>query len=150
MDAAPCLSNQSLTSNPEFLMPFTIPLGSTAPEFKLPATDGKTYRLSDFKDAKFLVISFSCNHCPYVIGSDEVTRKTAETFASKGVKIVAINSNSKETYADDDFPHMVSRMQQYKFPWLYLHDESQDIARAYRSEERRVGKECRSRWSPYH
>ena len=112
-------------------MPFTLPLGSAAPDFRLPATDGRTYALADFKDAKVLVVFFTCNHCPYVIGSDEVTRKTADAFAAKGVRFVAINSNSKRTYADDDFPHMVSRMQQFKFPWTYLHDESQDIARAY-------------------
>ncbi len=112
-------------------MPFTIPLGSSAPDFQLPATDGKTYRLADFKDAKILVVFFTCNHCPYVIGSDEITRKTANTFASKGVKMVGISSNSKETYPDDDFPHMISRMQEHKFPWAYLYDESQDVARAY-------------------
>jgi peroxiredoxin len=112
-------------------MPFTLPLGSTAPDFRLPATDGKTYSLADFSDAKVLVVFFTCNHCPYVIGSDEVTRKSADTFKAKGVAFVGINSNSKRTYADDDFPHMVSRMQQHKFPWTYLYDESQDIARAY-------------------
>ena len=86
-------------------MPFTLPLGATPPDFRLPATDGKNYSLSDFKDAKILVIFFTCNHCPYVIGSDEATRKTADTFATKGVRFVGINSNSKHTYADDDFPH---------------------------------------------
>jgi peroxiredoxin len=112
-------------------MPFTLPLGSTAPDFRLPATDGKSYALADFKDAKVLVVFFTCNHCPYVIGSDEVTRKSAESFKAKGVKFVGINSNSKNTYPDDDFPHMVSRMQQFKFPWTYLYDESQEIARTY-------------------
>jgi hypothetical protein len=66
-----------------------------------------------------------------VIGSDEVTRQTAEQFASQGVRFVGINSNSKHTYAEDDFAHMVERMQEHAFPWLYLYDESQDIARAY-------------------
>ena len=112
-------------------MPFTLPLGATAPDFRLPATDGKNYSLVDFKDTKILVVFFTCNHCPYVIGSDEATRKTADTFAAKGVRFVGINSNSKHTYAEDDFPHMVTRMQQQKFPWTYLHDETQDVARAY-------------------
>ncbi len=112
-------------------MPFTLPLGSSAPDFRLPATDGKSYTLADFKDAKVLVVFFTCNHCPYVIGSDEVTRKSADAFAAKGVRFVGINSNSKRTYADDDFPGMVARMKQLKFPWAYLYDESQDIARAY-------------------
>lgn len=112
-------------------MAFTLQIGQQAPDFKLPATDGKTYRLSDFNDAPVLVIFFTCNHCPYVIGSDEVTRQTAGKFASEGVKFVGINSNSKNTYAEDDFEHMVARMKVHKFPWFYLYDESQDIAKAY-------------------
>jgi hypothetical protein len=66
-----------------------------------------------------------------VTGSDEVTRKTAEKFAAQGVKFVGINSNSKNTYHEDDFLHMVQRMEENKFPWVYLYDESQDVARAY-------------------
>ncbi|MCX7044185.1 MAG: thioredoxin family protein [Candidatus Sumerlaeota bacterium] len=112
-------------------MPFTLPLGSPALDFKLPATDGKSYTLASFKDAKVLVIFFTCNHCPYVIGSDEVTRATAEKFAPQGVRFVGINSNSANTYAEDDFPHMVERMKEKKFPWVYLHDKTQDVARAY-------------------
>ncbi len=112
-------------------MAFTLPIGSTAPDFSLPATDGKTYSLQDFTDADFLVIFFTCNHCPYVIGSDEDTRATAEKYAPKGIQFVGINSNSPNTYAEDSFDHMVSRMEQEKFPWIYLHDASQDIARSY-------------------
>ncbi len=111
-------------------MAFTLQLGQQAPDFKLPATDGNTYQLSDFDD-EVLVVFFTCNHCPYVIGSDEVTRQTAEKFAPQGVKFVGINSNSKNTYAEDDFQHMVARMDEYKFPWLYLYDESQEVAKAY-------------------
>jgi len=110
---------------------FTLELGSKPPPFSLPATDGRTYSMSDFADAKVLVIFFTCNHCPYVTGSDEVTRKTAERFASQGVRFVAINSNSVNTYAEDSFPHMIERMREHKFPWTYLHDESQEVARAY-------------------
>ena len=112
-------------------MPFTLPLGSKAIDFSLPATDGKMYSLKDFKDAKVLVLFFTCNHCPYVIGSDEVTRQTAEQFQKKGVRFVAINSNSKNTYPEDSFEHMVIRMKKEKFPWVYLYDESQDIAKKY-------------------
>ena len=112
-------------------MAFTLQIGDKAPGFKLPATDDKIYRLADFDDAKVLVVFFSCNHCPYVIGSDEVTRRTAEQFIPQGVKFVAINSNSANTYAEDDFTHMVARMKEKKFPWLYLRDESQQVALAY-------------------
>ncbi|MEZ5315028.1 MAG: thioredoxin family protein [Chlamydiales bacterium] len=112
-------------------MPFTLPLNSKAPDFLLPATDGKTYRLSDFSSAKVLVIFFTCNHCPYVLGSDEITRQTANQFREKGVLFVAINSNSQNTYEEDSFEHMVERMKIHRFPWFYLHDASQKTASAY-------------------
>jgi len=111
-------------------MPFTLNIGAKAPDFNLPATDGKHYQLSDFRE-EILVIFFTCNHCPYVIGSDEVTRATANRFASKGVRFIGINSNSASTYEEDDFPHMVSRMKEHNFPWLYLYDESQEVALSY-------------------
>lgn len=112
-------------------MSFTLQIGDQAPAFQLPATDGKNYGLEDFAADPLLVVFFTCNHCPYVTGSDESTRRTAEKFAPRGVRFVAINSNSKNTYAEDDFPHMEARMREEKFPWLYLHDETQDVARAY-------------------
>ena len=65
-------------------MAFTLSIGESAPDFKLPATNGKTYSLKDFSDSKYLVIFFTCNHCPYVINSDEVTRKTVEKFQNTG------------------------------------------------------------------
>ena len=111
-------------------MSFTLDIGASAPDFNLPATDGNSYSLSDFQN-DFLVIFFTCNHCPYVIGSDEVTRVSAEKFADRGVKFVGINSNSANTYQVDDFPHMVDRMKEHRFPWTYLWDETQDVAMAY-------------------
>jgi peroxiredoxin len=110
---------------------FTLRVGEMAPAFDLPATDGKRYSLSDFAKADVLVISFTCNHCPYVIGSDEETRRIVEAYRPKGVELVAVNSNSPNTYADDDFEHMAARMKEHGFPWVYLHDATQDVARAY-------------------
>ncbi|MEM7630038.1 MAG: thioredoxin family protein [Planctomycetota bacterium] len=112
-------------------MPFTLPIGAKAPDFALPATDAKTYALADFAEVDTLVVFFTCNHCPYVTGSDEVTAISARAFANRGVRFVAINSNSANTHPDDSFDHMVARMNEHDFPWTYLHDESQDIARAY-------------------
>ena len=112
-------------------MAFTLEIGEQAPDFTLPATDGNTYSLADFEDADVLVIFFTCNHCPYVLGSDEVTRRTAEKYADRGVKFVAINANSANTNPDDDFAHMVTRMAEQQFPWLYLYDQSQEVALAY-------------------
>ena len=111
-------------------MSFTLQIGASAPSFSLPATNGQSYSLGDFDD-QVLVVFFSCNHCPYVIGSDEITRAAAMRFADKGVKFIGINSNSASTYEEDDFPHMVNRMKEQKFPWLYLYDESQEVALAY-------------------
>ena len=112
-------------------MAFTLNIGDKAPDFKLKATDGKMYGLSDFSDAETLVIFFTCNHCPYVLGSDELTRATAIKYQDKGVIFAAINSNSPNTYPEDDFDHMVFRMKEKKFPWVYLYDETQDIALKY-------------------
>lgn len=112
-------------------MTFTLELGAVAPGFELPGTDGKVHRLEDFADADVLVVFFTCNHCPYVIGSNELTRETAFKFVGDGVRFVGINSNSAETNPDDSFEQMVVEMEKHDFPWVYLHDESQDIARAY-------------------
>lgn len=111
-------------------MASTLNIGAKAPAWELPATDGKTYRLEDFKE-EFLVVFFTCNHCPYVIGSDETTRKTAEKFTPAGVRFVGINVNSPVTHPADSFDNMVRRMEQNQFPWLYLYDRSQESARAY-------------------
>jgi len=110
---------------------FTLKIGDKAPDFKLPATDGKTYSLADFAKARFLVVFFTCNHCPYVTGSDEVTRATAERYKEKGVTFIGINANSENTYSEDSFAHMVERMNENHFPWVYARDKSQTTALAY-------------------
>ncbi len=112
-------------------MAFTLQLGESAKEFRLPATDGKEYTLDSFGDADTLVVFFTCNHCPFVIGSDEITRATATAFADKGVRFVGINANSVHVAADDDFDGMVKRMAENEFPWVYLRDETQEVALAY-------------------
>lgn len=112
-------------------MAFTLQPGQKAIDFKLPATDGKEYSLSDFDRFKYLVIFFTCNHCPYVLGSDEITRQTAEKYSKRGVGFAGINSNSENTYPEDSFPNMVERMKKDKFPWVYLYDQPQEVAKAY-------------------
>lgn len=111
--------------------PYTLPLGADLPAFNLPGTDGRDWAASDFPDAKFLVVFFTCNHCPYVTGSDENTRACTQKFAAAGVQFVAINANSSETYSEDSFPNMVTRMEQHDFPWTYLHDADQAAALAF-------------------
>ncbi len=112
-------------------MPFTLETGAKAPDFSLKATDGKIYSLKDFAEADILVIFFTCNHCPYVTGSDEVTREVALKYKPHGVRFVGINSNSPEHYPEDAYEGMLKRMQEKKFPWNYLHDPSQEVARSY-------------------
>ena len=111
-------------------MSFTLQLGQKAPEFNLISTSYENVCLSSL-DSKFLVIFFTCNHCPYVTGSDEVTRQTANKFKDKDVSFIAINSNSANTYQEDSFENMVLRMEEYNFPWVYLHDADQEIALKY-------------------
>ena len=111
--------------------PFTLPIGSELIDFELPATDGKTYSSKDFQDADILVVFFTCNHCPFVTGSDEDTRLIANEFAGKGVRFVGINANSAQTHPNDSLEHMVTRMAENKFPWIYLRDEDQSVALAY-------------------
>jgi peroxiredoxin len=112
-------------------MSYTLKIGQKAPDFRLPATDGMEYSLSDFSDHPYLVAFFTCNHCPYVKGSDEVTRATWEKFRDAGVAFVGINSNSEKTYEEDSFPNMVRRMKEHRFPWKYLYDRDQTVVKAY-------------------
>lgn len=112
-------------------MSYTLSLGQKAPEFSLLATDGKHYSLKDFSKSKLLVIFFTCNHCPYVIGSNENTRALAKRYSEDKVQFVAINSNSENTYPEDSYPHMQQVMQKEQYPWTYLHDKDQKVALAY-------------------
>ena len=111
-------------------MSFTLQLGQKAPEFNLISTSNENISLSSF-NSKFLVVFFTCNHCPYVTGSDEVTRQTVNKFKDKDVSFIAINSNSANTYQEDSFENMVLRMEENNFPWVYLHDADQEIAMKY-------------------
>jgi peroxiredoxin len=112
-------------------MAFTLTLGSNAPDFNLPGTDGKTYSLANFSDAKLLVVVFSCNHCPYVIGSEDRIIKFQADYAPKGVAFVAINSNETVGHPLDSFDHMKQRSKERAFKFPYLRDDSQKVALAY-------------------
>jgi peroxiredoxin len=112
-------------------MAFTLQIGEQAPDFNLLATDGKHYSLADFAASKALVVFFTANHCPFVKGSDEVTRATVEKFAPQGVSFVGISSNSVTAYPDDSYEKMVERIAEHGFPWTYVYDEKQEAALAY-------------------
>jgi len=106
-------------------------IGKLAPDFRLPATDGKTYSLADVKGEKGTVVVFICNHCPYVKGVADRLVADAKALAKEGVNFVAISSNDVETFPDDSFPKMKEFAEKYAFPFPYLFDESQEIGKAY-------------------
>lgn len=106
-------------------------IGSHAPGFNLPATDGSTYSLNSFKDSKALVVIFSCNHCPYVQAYEDRIIALQYYYKNKGVSIVAINSNDITNYPEDSFDHMIERAKSKQFDFPYLRDEEQKIAGVY-------------------
>jgi peroxiredoxin len=112
-------------------MAFTRQIGQQAPDFDLPGVDGKDYLLASFKDAKLLVIVFSCNHCPYVVGSEDRMKKFHADYSPRGVAMLAINSNATEGHPTDSFEHMQARAKERGFKFAYVRDDTQEIARAY-------------------
>jgi peroxiredoxin len=106
-------------------------LGTRAPDFRLPATDGKSYALADVVGAKGTVIAFICNHCPYVKAVVDRLAQDAATLKAQGVGFAAICSNDARSHPEDAFPNMKRFAETHKFPFPYLHDESQRVARAY-------------------
>ncbi len=112
-------------------MAFTLDLGAKAPDFRLPATDGKEFTLDSFKGARILVVAFSCNHCPAAIGSEGRMIQLHKDYQTKGVQMVVINSNEDKNHPDDSFEKMKVRARQKGFPFPYLRDETQEAALAY-------------------
>jgi peroxiredoxin len=102
-----------------------------APPFSLPATDGRTYSLDDIAGPKGTVIVFICNHCPYVKAVIERLVDDAKVLMAEGIGVAAICANDARTHPDDSFPKMKEFARLHGFPFPYLHDESQAVARAY-------------------
>jgi peroxiredoxin len=111
--------------------PTDITLNIPAPDFRLPATDGRTYALDDVAGDKGTVIVFICNHCPYVKAVIDRFVADAGALMKEGVGFAAICSNDAANYPEDSFANMKLFAQAHKFPFPYLHDESQAVARAY-------------------
>jgi peroxiredoxin len=111
--------------------PIESALGAPAPEFLLPATDGRTYAFKDVAGEKGVVIAFICNHCPYVIAVIDRLIEDARALQAESVGFAAICSNDASTYPDDSFPNMQRFAKAHNFPFPYLHDESQAVAKAY-------------------
>ena len=105
--------------------------GEKAHDFTLPATDGRSYRLAELKGAKGTVIVFMCNHCPYVKTVIDRLIRDAQDLEALGVNLIAICSNDATTHPGDSFANMKRWAEEKAFPFKYLHDESQEVARAY-------------------
>jgi peroxiredoxin len=108
-----------------------LPLGTLAPSFSLPSTDGTLVGLNDFKDAPALLVMFICNHCPYVKHIRKGLADLGRDLCAKGVGVVAINSNDVSKYPDDRPELMKVEKANAGWSFAYLFDESQAVARAY-------------------
>lgn len=106
-------------------------LGTRAPHFSLLSTDDTQVALSDFTDAKALVVIFMCNHCPYVIHISAALAQLAASYLPKGIAFVGINSNDVEAYPADSFENMKREKALRGYPFPYLWDETQAVAKAY-------------------
>ncbi|MCT8329307.1 thioredoxin family protein [Albidovulum sediminis] len=105
--------------------------GWKAPAFSLPATDGKTYALSNVAGPKGTLVMFICNHCPYVLAVLDRILRDARDLQGLGIGVAAICANDAVAYPDDSFPEMRRMAEAKGFPFPYLHDESQAVARAW-------------------
>jgi peroxiredoxin len=105
--------------------------GWKAPDFRLPATDGKTYALADIRGPNGTLIVFICNHCPYVKGVIDRIVRDAAALQELGIGVAAICANDADSYPEDSFENMGEFARANGFAFPYLHDESQAVARAY-------------------
>ena len=109
---------------------FKLPIGSTAIEFDLLGVDGRNYMLRYFLNREILVVIFTCNHCPYAQAYEDRIITIAKEF-SKNTAFFAINSNDASKYPQDSFEEMKIRAKEKRYPFPYLYDETQEVARAY-------------------
>ena len=105
--------------------------GVKAPDFNLPGTDGKSYSLNNFKNAKALLIVFMCNHCPYVKPKLDELKRIQEDYKEKGLMVVGINPNDEKFVPEDNFENMKKIVKEKGINFVYLRDESQEVAKEY-------------------
>lgn len=109
----------------------TTPIGWEAPSFNLPGTDGKSYSLDSFKDARGLVVVFTCNHCPYARAAWPMLTALATKYKDQGIEFVGINPNDEITFPEDSFEEMKKRVGEWEINFPYLRDQNQEVARSY-------------------
>lgn len=110
-----------------------LPLGTAAPDFRLPDTSGKIVSLSDFENAPALLVIFMCNHCPYVKHVRDGLARLAKEYQARGVAVVGINANDVEKYPDDSPERMREEVRAAGYTFPYLYDATQEVAKAYRA-----------------
>ena len=110
-----------------------LPLGSTAPPFSLTNVDGQVVTLEDFADSRALLVMFICNHCQYVIHVAEQLAVLGNEYMQKGVGVVAVSANDISTHPADSPEQMVREAEERGYPFPYLYDEDQSVAKAYRA-----------------
>ncbi len=108
-------------------------LGTKAPEFRLPDTDGRVVSLADFAGAKALVVMFICNHCPFVKHVQKELARLARDYQQQGAALVAISSNDVSAYPEDGPAAMKAEKARVGYSFPYLYDETQAVAKAYRA-----------------
>lgn len=107
-------------------------LGTSAPQFTLPDTvSGKDIKLADVLSDKGTVVMFLCNHCPYVLHVNPELVRVAKDYQAKGIAFVAISSNDAENYPQDGPDKMKTHAKEVGYPFPYLYDETQEVAKAY-------------------
>lgn len=107
------------------------PLGSTLPYFSLPSVDGEQISNSCFLGAPASLVVFTCNHCPYVKGSEAMLNTVVNKFLPDGLRVLAISSNDASQYPEDSFAKMKEKANQLQLPYPYLYDETQEVAKAF-------------------
>ena len=109
-------------------------LGTSAPDFRLPDTvSGKTLALADVRGAKGTVVMFICNHCPYVKHVNDELVRLGNDYGRRGIGFVAISANDAANYPEDGPDKMKEAAKRLAYPFPYLYDESQSVARAYQA-----------------
>lgn len=116
---------------PPVYTPEKAAFGTPLPEFNLPAVDGRSYSHRDFLNQKPVVIMFICNHCPYVKAIEDRLITLGQDLKHLGIHVVAICSNDAVSYPEDSFENLRQRALEKKYPFTYLHDEDQSVAKAF-------------------
>jgi peroxiredoxin len=112
---------------------FMVPLGTPAPDFSLPSTDGTKVSPSDFADARALLVIFLSNHCPYVRRVESGIGSVLADYQAKGVAVIGISSNDTGSHPDDDADHLAGQAERAGFTFPYLVDDTQEVAKAFRA-----------------